>query len=103
MKTKTLQTYHTHLHSGHHSIQLEAETYFPQQYCEPVQKIACDAHYGEAIWKDRRVLTCSVKEHRPELGEAPPDPLFGSKIKSWDMYIWIEQSNKTNENLRAKN
>ena len=98
MKTKTLQTYHSYLHSGKCPLRLEAEKYFPQQYCEPVVRIVCDAHYGEAVWKDRRVMPQLVKEFRPELGEVEPDPVFGGECKSWSTYDWLDQLREKKEN-----
>jgi hypothetical protein len=91
MKTKTLQTYHSYLLSGKHPIRLDTESFFPQQYSEPAVKIDCDAHFGDAVWKDRRVVQRPVKEIKPPLGEVAPDPVFGGECMSWQMYDWLDQ------------
>lgn len=91
MKTNTLQTYHSRLQSGLHPLRLDTEAYFPDHYCEPVLRVACDPHYGDAVWRDKRVTKTCVKEHIPKLGEVPPDPLFGGKMETWAMYDWLDQ------------
>jgi len=91
MKTKTLQAYHAYLLSGKHPIRLDTESISPQQYSEPAVKIVCDAHFGDAVWKDRRVVQRPVKEIKPPLGEVAPDPVFGGECMSWQMYDWLDQ------------
>jgi len=91
MKTNTLQTYHSRLQSGLHPLRLDTEAYFPDHYCEPVMRVACDPHYGDAVWRDKRLTKACVKEHIPKIGEVAPDPIFGGKMETWAMYDWLDQ------------